>query len=94
MGGEVAKEKLDSSEESVYSERWRREAIYLSQDRVDMQFAAKEVSRFTSKTEEQDWSSGARFSEVPKDDKRVVIECKLQRMPEKVVVWPDTDFAC
>ena len=28
-----------------------------------------------------------------KDNKRVVIECKFQRMPEKVVVWSDTDFA-
>ncbi len=29
----------------------------LRQDRMDMQFAAKEVSRFPSRPEEQDWSS-------------------------------------
>ena len=30
---------------------------YLGQDRMDMQFAAKEISRFMSKPEEQDWRS-------------------------------------
>ncbi len=55
----------------------------MGQDRVDMHFAAKEVSRFTSKPEEQGWSSA----------KRVVIEYEFQKMPEKVVVWSDADFA-
>ncbi len=30
---------------------------YLGQGRMDMQFAAKETSRLTSKPEEQDWKS-------------------------------------
>ena len=55
--------------------------------------AAKEVPRFTSKPEEQDWSSAKRLARCLKDNKRVVIEYKFQRMPEKVVAWLDTDFA-
>ena len=66
---------------------------YLGQDRVDMQFAAKEISRFMSKPEEQDWRSAKRLARYLKDNKRMVIEYKFQKMPEKVVVWSDTDFA-
>ncbi len=28
-----------------------------------------------------------------KDKKRLVVECNVQKMPEKAVVWSDTDFA-
>ncbi len=38
---------------------------YLGQDRMDMQFAAKEVSRFMS--EEQDWSSAKRLARYFED---------------------------
>ena len=91
-GGKVAKEKLDRMEESLFRVVAAR-GNYLGQDRMDMQFAAKEVSRFTSKPEEQDWSSAKRSARQLKDNKRVVIEYKFQRMPEKVVAWSDTDFA-
>ncbi len=60
---------------------------------MDMQFAAKEISRFMSKPEEQDWRSAKRLARYLKDNKRMVVEHKLQKMPEKVVVWSDTDFA-
>ncbi len=54
---------------------------HLGQDRVDTQFAAKEVSRFTSKPKEQDWSNAKRLARYLKDNKRVVIEHKFQKMP-------------
>ncbi len=38
---------------------------YLGQDRMDMQFAAKEISRLTSKPEEQDWRSAKKANQVP-----------------------------
>jgi hypothetical protein len=60
---------------------------------MDMQFAAKEISRFMSKPEEQDWRSAKRLARYLKDNKRMVIEYKFQKLPEKVVVWSDTDFA-
>ena len=40
---------------------------YLGQDRMDMQFAAKEVSRFASKLEAQGWSSAKRLPRYLKD---------------------------
>ncbi len=43
---------------------------YLGQDRMGVQFAAKEVSRFTSKPEAQDWSSAKRLARYLKDNKR------------------------
>ena len=42
---------------------------YLGQDRIDMQFAAKETSRFMSKPEEQDWRSAKRLARYLKDNK-------------------------
>ena len=60
---------------------------------MDMQFAAKEISSFKSKPEEQDWRSAKRLARYLKDNKRMVIEYKFQKLPEKVVVWSDTDFA-
>ncbi len=66
---------------------------YLGQDRMDMQFAAKEASRFTSNPEEQDCSSVKLLARHFKDNKRVVIEYKFQKTPEKVVAWSDTVFA-
>ena len=65
---------------------------YLGQGRMDMQFAAKEVSRFTSKPEEQDWSSAKPLARYLKDNRRVVIEHKYQKLPEKVILGSDTDF--
>ena len=66
---------------------------YLGQDRMDMQFAAKEISRFMSKPEGQDWRAAKRLARYLKDQRRVVIEYKYQGMPKKVMVWSDTDFA-
>ncbi len=59
---------------------------------MDMQFAAKEVSRFTSKPEEQDWSSAKRSARYLKDNNRVATEHKYQKLPEKLVVWSDADL--
>ncbi len=60
---------------------------------MDTQFAAKEVSRLMSKPEEQDWNSAKRLARYLKNNERVVIEYKYQKLPEKVIVWSDTDFA-
>ncbi len=62
-------------------------------EETTMQFAAKEISRFMSKPEEQDWRSAKILAKYLKDNKRMVIEYKFQKLPEKVVVWSDTDFA-
>ncbi len=66
---------------------------YLGQDWMDAQCAAKDTSRLTSKPEEQDWISAKRLARHLNENERVVIERKFQRLPEKVVVRSDTDFA-
>ena len=58
----------------------------MGQGRMDMQFAAEEASRFTSKPEEQDWSGAKRLARYLKDNKRAVVEYIFQKMPKKVVV--------
>ena len=79
-----------AQEDRPRRESWFRAVVargnYLGQDRMDIQFAAKEVSRFMSKPEEQDWSSAKRLARYLKDNKRLVIKYKFQKMPEKVIV--------
>ncbi len=58
-----------------------------------MLFAAKEISRFMSKPEEQDWRALKRLARYLKDHQRVLVEYKYQKLPSKVVVWSGTDFA-
>ncbi len=52
----------------------------LGQHRIDVQFAAKEISRFTSKPEEQDRRSAKISARRLKDIERMVIEYHFQRM--------------
>ncbi len=56
----------------------------LGQDRMDTQYAAKEISRFTSKPKEQDWRAAKRLARYLKDHWRVVLEHKYQELPKKV----------
>ncbi len=46
----------------------------MGQDRVDMQFVAKEASVLTPTPEEWDWNSTARLARYLKDNERVVID--------------------
>jgi hypothetical protein len=66
---------------------------YLGQDRMRVQFAAPERSRFMSKPKEQDWRAAKRLARYTKAHLRVVLEYRYQNVPGKVVVWSDTDFA-
>ncbi len=66
---------------------------YLGQDRMGMQYSAKEISRFMSKPQEQDWRAAKSLARYVKDHKKVVLKYEYQELPKKVVVWPDTDFA-
>ena len=66
---------------------------YLGQDRMDMQFAANEISGFMSKPEAQDWSSAKPLARYLKDINGAVIEYKCQKLPERVTAWSDADYA-
>ncbi len=65
----------------------------MSQDRMGIHFAAKEISRLMSKPEEQHWRSPNSLARHLKHNKSIVLEHTLQGLLEKVVVWPDADFA-
>jgi hypothetical protein len=60
---------------------------------MDRQNAAKEISGFTSKLEEQDWRAAKRSASL-KDHRMVGLEyLYYQELPKKVVAWSDTDLA-
>ncbi len=66
---------------------------YLGQDRMDMQQAAKDISTFMSKPEEQERKAAKRLARYSKDHRRFVLEYDYQELPKQVVVWSDTDYA-
>ena len=57
-----------------------------------MQYAAKEISRFASKPEDQDWTAAKHLARYLKDHTRVVLKYKYEELSKKVI-WSDTDFA-
>jgi hypothetical protein len=65
----------------------------LGQDRTDMHYTAREISRFTSKSEEQDRRAAKRLARCLEDHRRVVLKYKYQELPKKAVIWSDADFA-
>ena len=91
-GQEVRGESKGDRGESRYRAVAAR-GNYLGQDRMDVQFAVKEISRLMSKPEAQDWRAAQKLARYLKDHQRVVLAYKYQKLPSKVVVWPDTDFA-
>ena len=55
---------------------------YLSQDRPDLQFVAKEICRHMANPEEEDWIKAKRLGRYIKGEPRLVQEYKFQPMPE------------
>ncbi len=47
--------------------------IYSGRDRMDMQYVAKEISRFMSNPEELDWRAAKRLAGYLEDHRRVVL---------------------
>ena len=87
--GEIRETSKSESEYRAVAARGN----YLAQDRFDIQFASKEISRFTSKPESEDWLRAKRLARYLKDSARVVVRFDLQEMPSTITVWSDTDFA-
>ena len=92
QGGHVGDGEEEFPEDSVDRAVAAR-GNYLGQDRMDMQFAAKQISRFMSSPEPCDWRSTKRLARYLKDHRRVIVDCKYQETPKEVVVRSDTDFA-
>ena len=66
---------------------------YLSQDRSDIQFATKELSRAMARPTNGDWKKLKRLGRYLKGRPRAVTEFKYQQNEGRLVVWTDTDFA-
>jgi hypothetical protein len=68
-------------------------AMYLSQDRGDIGYAAKEISRGMSTPTAGDMGNLKRLARYLVDKERVVIEYDYQEENRIVEVWTDSDYA-
>jgi len=66
---------------------------YLSQDRTDIRYAVKELSRAMSKPTQQDWYKLKKLGKYLVGKPRLVQEYCYQSSQKEVAVWVDTDFA-
>ena len=73
----VKEEESDGKEKDFDTRTFRSVAArgnYLAQDRPDVQYAAKEISRFMSNPEEKDWRKAKRMARYPKGEGRMVMK--------------------
>merc|ERR1711973_531261 len=66
---------------------------YLAQDRTDIQYAVKELSRSMSKPTEGDWAALKRLGRYLVGKTRMKVLFKYQEEVKKIHVWADTDYA-
>ena len=82
-----------SSEDALVYRALVARANYLSQDRVDIGYAVKELCRRMSKPSIADWESLKRLGRYLVDKTRAVIGFPYQEQPETIEVYVDTDHA-
>jgi hypothetical protein len=68
-------------------------ANYLAQDRVDIQFAVKELCRKMSSPEARDWQALKRLGRYLVGEPRKVTYYDFQEVSDEVTIWTDSDFA-
>ena len=68
-------------------------ANYLSADRPDLQFAAKEACRHMSRPTREAWQRIKRIGRYLVGKPRIVQACAHQALPEEVVVIVNSDWA-
>ena len=66
---------------------------YLAQDRTDVQYAVKELSRRMSAPQGCDWTSTKRLGRYLANKSRSALHFGYQEWHTGVTVWSDTDFA-
>ena len=90
LGTEVGDDEAkDGFEKSAYRSISGR-ANYLSQDRMDIQFAVKEICRKISDPCREDWPPIKRLARYLQGVPRIGIMFKLQDKPGVIDVWTDT----
>jgi hypothetical protein len=88
----VDKDAVQGFNASVYRSIAAR-GNYLAQDRPDIQFAMKEICRSMSSPTVNDWPSVKRLARYLLGAPRMVVKYGFQKLPSKIVVWTDSDFA-
>ena len=89
VGDDKAKEGFEKSAYRSISAR----AHYLSQERVDIQFAVKEICREMSGPRRENWPPIKRHARYLQGVPRIWIMFNFQDKPGVIDVWTDTDFA-
>ena len=90
--GELEGEELKPDEARMYRGMVAR-ANYLGEDRSDIQYAVKELSRNMSQPRENDWANLKRLARYLVNRTRVVQKFEYQEKPSRIIVHTDTDFA-
>ena len=80
-------------QESSKSRALVARANYLAQDRMDIQFATKELCREMAKPTERAWRGLKRLARYLKEHPRMVQAYRRQRQGAGIVTTTDTDFA-
>ena len=82
---------LDAKEASCYRGLAAR-ANFLSQDRLDLQYASKELSRWMANPRRGDWDPMKRFARYLILKPRATLFYGWQSMPTEVTAFSDTDW--
>ena len=85
-------EELASAEATKYRALTAR-AMFLAQDRTDIGFAVKELSRRMSKPRKMDMKELKRLGRYLIGKERMILEFKRQDRNSIIDVWTDTDYA-
>ncbi len=93
VGGEEHNSKELNKEDAKRFRGLAARLNYLSQDRADIQYAVKEVSRRMSKPREQDWGIMKRIARYLIGAPRAVYTFKWQAMPKFLDTYVDSDWA-
>ena len=91
-GNEEEEEELPSNLATMYRANVAR-GNYLTQDRSDIQFATKELSRKMSKPCNEDWQKLKRLARYLTDKTRSRTLFQYQELPSHLEIYVDTDFA-
>ena len=95
--GQVAGDDDGGGELGPGEASWYRAMIaranYLAQDRMDLQYTTKELSRKMSSPTDSDWIDLKRLGRYLLGKPRVVTEWKYQARNRELLVYTDTDYA-
>lgn len=91
--GEPGDEEELGDKEATMHRAITANALYLSQDRADIQYAVKELSRRMSKPDRADWDNLKRLGRYLVGRPRIVTLFGYQEANNKVMACVDTDYA-